>query len=228
MTGRRNRFIAGVLLVLAAAIAWSWFTDGVVFQLLRDDVRSKDQVEVLRSWFADFGPWAPCAYALMVTVEVVVAPLPGLMLYAPGGILFGTLVGGGMALAGNIMGAGIACWLARSLGSHWLKGLASSDRLQRIQQVVKRRGLLLIFLLRLNPLTSSDLVSWAAGLTAIPVWKVMLATGAGMAPLCFGQAWLAEGLLDAFPRLIYPLIVCCVCYVLVVLLVFRNILRQPA
>ena len=50
----------------------------------------------------------------------------------------------------------------------------------------------LVFLLRLNPLTSSDLVSYAAGLTHLPTWQLMLATLAGMAPLCFAQAYFAD------------------------------------
>ena len=69
-----------------------------------------------------------------------------------------------------------------------------------------------MFLLRVNPLTSSDIVSYAAGATSMPLRKLLLGTTLGMAPLCFLQAYLAEGLLAAFPRLIYPLLVAGVLY----------------
>ncbi len=219
--------VVSMLLILATLAAWSWSTDGMVYQLTRTDVGASDQTEALKSCFAGFGAWAPFVYAVLVTIEVVVAPLPGLMLYAPGGILFGPLIGGGMALAGNIIGAGIACGLTRSLGSHWLNRFFSAEQLNHVQSVIDRRGTWLIFLLRINPLTSSDIVSYAAGLTRIPIWKVMLSTGAAMTPLCFGQAWLAEGLLDAFPQLIYPLIVCCIGYLLAVVIVVGKMMRQP-
>ena len=65
----------------------------------------------------------------------------------------------------------------------------------------------MIFLLRLNPLTSTDLLSYAAGLTRIPVSRVMLATGVGLAPQCLIQSWLSDRLLKAFPQLIVPLII---------------------
>ena len=65
-------------------------------------------------------------------------------------------------------------------------------------------------------LTSSDLVSYASGLTSISAWKVMLGTLLGMAPLCFVQAWLADSLLTVFPRLLYPLLGLCVVYAVIV------------
>jgi uncharacterized membrane protein YdjX (TVP38/TMEM64 family) len=91
---------------------------------------------------------------------------------------------------------------------------------------ISERGAWVVFLLRVNPLTSSDLVSYAAGLTRLHVSKVMLGTCAGMAPLCFGQAYLAEGLLTAVPLLIYPLVAACVLYALTVMWVLSRLLAR--
>ncbi len=74
-----------------------------------------------------------------------------------------------------------------------------------------------------NPLTSSDLVSYAAGFTRIPIWKVMFATMLGMAPLCFAQAWLAESLFVAYPWLLYPLLVTGAVYVIAIVVVIRRL-----
>ena len=54
----------------------------------------------------------------------------------------------------------------------------------------------------------------------------MLGTLAGMAPLCFAQAYLAEELLTAFPLLVYPLVAACAVYALVVLWVLSNLLKR--
>lgn len=227
VTRYRNLLAPGALVLLSLAAAWSWSAEGIVYQLCRTDIDSVARMNALKTFFAGFGVWAPLVYLVMVTVEVVVAPLPGLMLYAPGGILFGPLVGGTMALGGNIIGAGIACLVTRSLGVALVERFFSTEQWQWIYEAVDQRGPLLIFLLRINPLTSSDIVSYAAGLTPVPVWKVMLATGLAMAPLCFAQAWLAEGLLNAFPQLFYPLIACCLIYLVAVILVVRKMV-QPA
>jgi uncharacterized membrane protein YdjX (TVP38/TMEM64 family) len=84
----------------------------------------------------------------------------------------------------------------------------------------------LILLLRINPLTSSDLVSYAAGLTGIPVWKVMIGTLLGMAPLCWIQAYLADGILRAIPQLLYPVMILCGIYAVVVIWVVARLYRR--
>lgn len=183
---------------------------------------------MLKEYFLELGALAPLVYVLFVTIEVVVAPIPGLMLYAPGGIVFGTFLGGTLTLIGNMIGAGIAAYLTRAVGENCLTKFFAPEKLERTQRVLEARGAILIFFLRLNPLTSSDLVSYAAGFTRIPVTRIVLATGFGMAPLCYGQAWLAEGLLTAFPGLIYPLLVACMVYTVFVIIVIRRVLKSPS
>lgn len=221
---RPHYILAWAVLIAAIGLSlWSWATGGIVADLLRQDVESAWKIERLREFFAGFGVFAPLAYFLFVTVEVVVAPIPGLMLYAPGGLIFGAWIGGAIALAGNVAGAGIACTIARSINPRWLERFFAPASMEAVQATLERRGSWLIFLLRLNPLTSSDIVSYAAGFTRISVNKVMFATFFGMAPLCFAQAWLAENLLTAFPMLLYPLLVACGVYVVLVVVVVRRL-----
>ncbi|MHC4875312.1 MAG: TVP38/TMEM64 family protein [Planctomycetota bacterium] len=226
-TPRRRRgwqwLLWSSIIGLTFAIGWSWLDGGIVFDLLRSDLAADDRIERLRQFFEQAGVLAPLVYFVFVTIEVVVAPLPGLMLYAPGGILFGGFMGGLIALAGNVAGAGIACAVTRSLGDSWLTRFIPRSSLEPMQDTLERRGSWLIFLLRLNPLTSSDLVSYAAGFTRIPVWKVMAATLAGMAPLCFAQSYLAEGVMTAIPQLLYPLLFACLVYVVCVCAVLRRL-----
>lgn len=194
--------------------------------LLRSEATAEEKVTALRAFFARFGIAAPLAYVGFVTVEVVVAPLPGTMLYAPGGVIFGGFWGGLLSLAGNVFGAGIACLSMRVFLGQRAETYLARSALAPYEASITRRGAWVIFLLRVNPLTSSDLVSYAAGLTHLPVWKVMLATLAGMAPLCFAQAYLAEELLTAFPRLIYLLLALCAVYAAVVLWLLSKLLKK--
>lgn len=203
---------AGAISVMGLATAWSYASHGIVFTLLRSDLSAADKVAILQQFFESFGAAAPLVYMAMVTAEVVLAPLPGLMLYAPGGVVFGGFWGGLLSLAGNVLGAGIACQLMRILGRPYIERYLQRESLQAYESQLVRSGAWIVFLLRLNPLTSSDLVSYAAGATRMPAWKVMLGTLFGMAPLCWAQAYLADGILSAFPSLIYPLLAACAIY----------------
>ena len=100
--------------------------------------------------------------------------------------------------------------------------------MERLQKQLNRRGFWMILLLRLNPLTSTDLLSYAAGLTQIPNWHVMLATGLGMAPLCFAQSWLSDGIFSRWPGLIWPLMVAGLLYLAVVAVILSRMFKSPA
>ena len=226
-TSNRSRSVLtlmlGLVIVFLAVTFWSWQSAGIVFDLARTDQTAAWKVERLQQFFEACGPLAPIVYVAFVTVEVVVAPIPGLMLYAPGGVVFGGFFGGLLSLIGNVLGAGIACGITRNIGSTWLTRVFAAESLEKAQQELDQRGSWLIFLLRVNPLTSSDLVSYAAGFTRIPIWKVMLATTFGMAPLCFAQAWLAESLFVAYPWLLYPLLAAGIVYVIAIVVIIRRI-----
>jgi len=202
----------GFIAALFALLAWSWWHGGIVATLLSTSESAAGKITALRNFFDRFGPAAPVAYVLFVILEVVIAPLPGAMLYAPGGILFGGFFGGLLSLTGNVIGAGLACQIMRTFLGPWAQRYFVQSGLGQYEDRISRQGAWVIFLLRLNPLTSSDLVSYAAGLTRLPVWKLMLATTAGMAPLCFAQSYFANGVLTAFPSLLYPLAIACLIY----------------
>jgi uncharacterized membrane protein YdjX (TVP38/TMEM64 family) len=121
-----------------------------------------------------------------------------------------------MSLLGNVVGAVLCCLIARSLGRPYVERFFSPESLAKYDAILRRHALWMILLLRLNPLTSSDLVSYAAGLTSASVWHVLVGTLVGMAPLCFLQAYFAETLFTRFPVLVYPLVAACVMYVLYV------------
>jgi uncharacterized membrane protein YdjX (TVP38/TMEM64 family) len=193
--------------------------------MLAPHISADTKIVVLQEFFLSWGPWAPLAYILFVTAEVVVAPLPGLMLYAPGGIIFGGFLGGLYSLAGNLLGAAMACQVMRLVGER-LFGAGIRRNLEKLTPLLEKRGIWVIFFLRVNPFTSSDLVSYAAGLTPMPVWKVILGTALGMAPLCWLQSYLAEGLMEAFPALLYPLLAACGIYTLAVIWAIRQMSRK--
>jgi uncharacterized membrane protein YdjX (TVP38/TMEM64 family) len=212
----------GTLLGLVAWVAVSFAEGGIVGVMLRPDLPAADKIEVLRAFFDDLGRVAPLAYVAIVTVEVVVAPIPGTILYAPAGVIFGGFWGGLLSLVGNITGAALSFALMRVLGRAAFERLVEREHLERFEQRLAENGTLVVFLLRVNPLTSSDIVSYAAGATSMPMRKLVLGTTLGMAPLCFLQAYLAESLLIAFPRLIYPLLVAGLAYAVIFVWVIKK------
>jgi uncharacterized membrane protein YdjX (TVP38/TMEM64 family) len=204
--GVRNRRTHLLFLLAFVAIGWaiwSYLTGGIIHVVATGAANGASYAR-LREHVQRWGPLAPVIYVCAVVVEVLVAPIPGTLLYAPGGVLFGGFLGGGLSLLGNVIGAAIACVLGGAIGRRLLWTRVDPSRMKPYADLLQRRAVWVVMLLRVNPLTSSDLVSYAAGAAGVAPWKVAAGTAVGMAPLCFAQAYLAEQL---FTRLSPPLLI---------------------
>ena len=87
-TSNGNRLV-GILALAAVAAAvaiaaQSWAAGGLLANLLRGDLGASAKVNLLRAGFLEFGLLTPLVYVAFRIVEVVVAPIPGTLLYAPG------------------------------------------------------------------------------------------------------------------------------------------------
>ena len=176
-----------LLLILACALSgwavYSYWTAGFVYVLASGTPGQGPWLERVRETVAGWGRLAPLVYTLAVVVEVIVAPIPGTLLYAPAGAIFGGFVGGSLSLVGNVVGAAICCVIGQMIGGRVLAGRVDGSQLDRYKTLLERRGMWLVLLLRLNPLTTSDLVSYAAGVAGVPAWKVAAGTFFGLAPV---------------------------------------------
>jgi uncharacterized membrane protein YdjX (TVP38/TMEM64 family) len=221
---RRPVLAVAAVVALAAWAAWSYSSGGAV-RIAAKAAGGDTTYEDLRAIVSSWGALAPVVYVLAVVVEVVVAPIPGTLLYAPAGLLFGGFLGGLLSLAGNVLGAALCCVIGAAAGQEGIARRTEGTRLQPHLARLRRRAFWVVLLLRVNPLTSSDLVSYAAGAAGVPAWKVAAGTLVGMAPLCFAQAYLAEQLFTRLPP--WALAASAIVIVLVVVLVMRAASEGP-
>jgi uncharacterized membrane protein YdjX (TVP38/TMEM64 family) len=208
---------------LALATGWSYASGGLIY-LLFTPADGTTRLETLRTFVLGWGALAPLVYVAIVVVEVLVAPFPGALLYAPGGALFGGLLGGTLSLIGNTVGAAIAAWIGAAFGEGWLAGRLEGSRLDTLRRRLETRGGWVVFLLRLNPLTSSDIVSYAAGLAGVRPLRVAMGTLAGMAPQCYVQAYLAATIFELLPDwavVVFALLLLAVAAIVVLVLMQR-------
>ena len=173
--------------VLLASTLISYLTKGTVYHLF------KGNTEVLSQMIAG-NSLAAIIFILLIMVEVVVAPIPALVLYVAGGIMFGPLLGGFYSIVGNVLGAALAFIMARYWARGYFEKKVSTKMRNRFDKFSLKHGPLAIFLLRVNPLTSSDIFSYIAGLSKMNFWKFILGTGLGLAPLVYAQTYAGDAL----------------------------------
>lgn len=139
------------------------------------------------------GPLGPIAIVALMTLAVVISPLPSAPIALAAGAAYGHALGTGLVLAGAMAGAMIAFALARLLGRafvvRWV-GPMSDAGLLGSQNFLTWT----VLVSRLLPFVSFDLVSYAAGLSALRPWRFVLATLVGIVPASFGLAHLGSAL----------------------------------
>lgn len=129
------------------------------------------------------GPLAPVVFVLVMAAAVVL-PVPTFPLDVLAGEVFGPLLGTVYAVSGATLGAMVSFLLARWLGrefiARFLKGHINFCRRCSDRLLTK-----VVFLARLVPAVSFDVVSYGAGLTKMSLAKFAAASFLGMLPLTF-------------------------------------------
>jgi uncharacterized membrane protein YdjX (TVP38/TMEM64 family) len=184
-----------VIALLLSGSLYSYLNQGVVYFLFTRDIGSVTDAISAYGWLS------AVVFCFLVVLEVVVAPIPPFVLYISGGIIFGPLLGGTLALISNVVGAIIAFWIARRYGRGFVEKSITPKARANFDKFSNKYGALSIFLLRLNVFTSSDAFSYLAGLSAMSYRGFALGTALGLAPVIFLQTYIGHDLLRENPTL---------------------------
>lgn len=175
---------------------YSYFHNGIIKLLIQGDI------EKVINFISSFEIFAEIILILLVVLEVVLAPIPPLVLYIVAGILFGGFLGGILVLVGNLIGSFIDFKIARNFGNKYIRKKMNEKLKKKFDKFFDKYGGLSIFILRINPLTTSDLVSYLSGLTKIKALKFMIATTLGLIPLIFIQTYFGDFFISNNPILL--------------------------
>jgi pyruvate/2-oxoglutarate dehydrogenase complex dihydrolipoamide dehydrogenase (E3) component/uncharacterized membrane protein YdjX (TVP38/TMEM64 family) len=203
-----------LLLALAFALAIVAFFVFDLARFLRPEyfLARRDALEAWRGAH----PWTAAGAFFALYVAVTALSLPGAaLLTLAGGALFGLVTGTALASFAASIGATLAFLSARFV----LRDAVQSrfgDRLEPINEGIRREGAFYLFALRLVPLFPFFLINLLTGLTAIPARTFYWVSQIGMLPgtmlyvyagTQLGQFRISGGLIAAFALLgVFPLL----------------------
>jgi uncharacterized membrane protein YdjX (TVP38/TMEM64 family) len=142
-------------------------------------------LETLREWTLSLGAWAPVATIALNSAQVLLSPIPGHALNIVSGYLFGPWLGTLYTVIGVLCGSIMALWLVRQLGRPFAERLAGRARLERFDALMRRRGPVFLFWIFLFPFFPDDVICLVAGLTPLPIRKILLLALVGRTPGLF-------------------------------------------
>jgi len=198
-SGTRIRILIAGGLVLALVAAYRLLQESGAMAILLDG-------HALRQFVMGLGIAGPLAIVALMMLAILVSPIPSAPIALAAGALYGHTWGTGYIALGAELGALAAFGLARLLGRDALQRWLGS-RLPNVRLGSQGALMALVFVSRLLPFISFDIVSYAAGFTALTWWRFALATLAGILPASFLLAHfggeMATGELD---RILYAVL----------------------
>ncbi|GJL48899.1 MAG: hypothetical protein NPIRA01_01260 [Nitrospirales bacterium] len=148
----------------------------------------------LVEFIQSFGMIAPVVFVSIMALAVVVSPIPSIPLDLAAGVAFGPWFGTLYAVIGAEIGAIISFLIGRRLGRDMLARLLKSD-VVFCEKCSDHHLMGFVFLSRLLPIFSFDLVSYGAGLTSMSLKAFAIATFLGMVPPTFALVYFGSSTL---------------------------------
>jgi uncharacterized membrane protein YdjX (TVP38/TMEM64 family) len=162
-------------------------------------------VDDIRATVAATGPLAPLTY-VVISATLGALFVPGPILAAGSGVLFGPLLGTFVTLASAIGTATIASLLGRRAGRESARALLGPERADRIDAQIERRGLWAVVGQRFIPGISDALASYTFGAFGVPLWQMVIGSFIGSAPRAFVYTALGASIGDLSAPLAYTAI----------------------
>jgi uncharacterized membrane protein YdjX (TVP38/TMEM64 family) len=155
---------------------WEKITD--LYQLFSD----REQIRLLIS---SFGTSAPPVFMLIQILQVIFAPVPGEATGFIGGYLFGTLPGFIYSSIGLTVGSWLNFVIGRFLGERYVRKRIPAHQFQKIDGLIKRQGVIVLFILFLFPGFPKDYLCLALGVSTLPLKIFILLAAIGRMPGTF-------------------------------------------
>ena len=186
--GRQKKDRRTILLVLLGAVILTAAAFGVImwWEPLSSFFGDTGQVTALAE---RWGKWAPVITIVLHAAQVVFAPIPGQALDLVNGYLFGPWIGTIHSMVGIVLGSALVMWLSRRFGRPLVERFVNPQTLDRLDGITEQRGELVIFLIFLVPFLPDDALCFLAGLTKIPLPKLVLLAAVGRFPGVLVASW---------------------------------------
>jgi uncharacterized membrane protein YdjX (TVP38/TMEM64 family) len=181
-TAAVNKFKIPIILALILfGLVGFWFRIPI-WEKITDLYRLFSDREQIRLLISSFGTSAPPVFMLVQILQVIFAPVPGEATGFIGGYLFGTLPGFIYSSIGLTVGSWLNFVIGRFLGERYVRKRIPAHQFQKIDGLVKRQGVILLFILFLFPGFPKDYLCLALGVSTLPIKIFILLAGIGRMP----------------------------------------------
>lgn len=205
-------FFLALILIYATVPAVHEWVNSVL------DMFRTGNFSAMRQFIAKYGKWAMLISSLLMIFQSLAAPLPAFFITLTNANLFGWWQGCILSWASSMAGAVLCFYIARILGRDIVERICTKGALLSVEQFFEKYGRKCILIARLLPFISFDVVSYAAGLTAMDFWSFFVATGVGQMPACIVYSYVG-GMLTGGAQMMFIGLLCLFALAILVILI---------
>ena len=147
--------------------------------------------ERLSGIFKELGLIGPVAIISLIAFAIIITPIPSAPIALVSGALYGHTFGTIYVVIGALLGALSAFMISRTLGYDYINKKLHQKMPEKILGS-QNTLMMIVFVTRLAPFISFDVISYAAGLTKLTLLRFTLATLMGIIPISFILAHLGS------------------------------------
>ena len=184
---KHSLIIGGVIILLCIAY--------LIFDITQNGplTRLLSEKDAIIQFVESMGVFGPLAFIFVQILQTVVAPLPGNVAAIVGGVLFGWW-GVLWSTIGGLIGYWIVFSLARKYGRSLVEKLVKKSVLDKFDYLTNEKGSLIFFLFFLIPGLPDDAIGYIAGLTEIPIRKLLMMMLIGRTPAVIASNMIGAGI----------------------------------
>ena len=168
--------VAGICIITFRAALWDAACHYYHFFSDRDQIRP---------FVASFGPAGPAIFIIIQILQVLLAPIPGEATGFIGGYLFGTGMGFFYSSIGLTAGSWLNFSVGRLFGKRFVRRLIPEEQFDKFNRILKRQGVIVIFILFVFPGFPKDFLCLFLGLSTLPLKLFMVLSAVGRMPGTF-------------------------------------------
>ena len=150
-----------------AAIMLTTFILLGTFAHLNDYPTDAEKIDAVIGLVRSTGSWGMVVYVLIQVLQVVILPLPAIVCYVPGAVIWSPLVATLLASLGVIIGSLICYFLGKQFGRKALIWIAGKDATEKYADYIGSRSKGIFLIMQILPFFPDDILCIIAGLTSM-------------------------------------------------------------
>lgn len=146
------------------------------------DIDNLNNISMLSIYVRQFGVLAPLIAFFLFVIQAALPVFPYIILATVGGILFGFEKGVILSWSGALVGACLAYWICRLVGSEWVIEKIRSHFGYDLRTMDSELAFWSIVVARVIPVVPTPLINAVAALSGVSFWNFFFSSALGKIP----------------------------------------------